>query len=85
MNKLRIGCSGWSYTQWVGRFYPPKPEEFLKLYSKIFDAVEIDSTFYRVPETSTVTFWKNATPYDFLFYPKVSQIITHDLSVASIF
>ncbi len=49
--RLRIGCSGWSYQDWVGPFYPrdAKPGDYLKLYSNVFNAVEIDSTYYRTP------------------------------------
>jgi len=44
--KIRTGCSGWSYSSWVGPFYPDgaTPADFLKLYSKVFHTVEIDST-----------------------------------------
>ena len=77
----RIGCSGWSYNDWVGPFYPPntKPDEYLKLYSRIFDTVEIDSTFYRVPSGEMVNQWYTTTPDEFLFCPKLPKRITHDL------
>lgn len=76
----RIGCSGWSYSDWVGPFYPAssKPEEYLKLYSKIFDVVEIDSTFYRVPSIEMVKQWYSSTPNGFIFCPKLPKRITHD-------
>ena len=78
---FRIGCSGWSYRDWVGPFYPAstKPEEYLKLYSNVFDAVEIDSTFYRVPSSIMVNKWYSSTPNGFLFCPKLPKRITHDL------
>jgi uncharacterized protein YecE (DUF72 family) len=46
-----IGCSGWSYSSWQGPFYPKTIENsrWLKYYSSVFDYVEIDSTFYRIP------------------------------------
>ncbi len=52
----KTGCSGWSYNQWVGPFYPAgaKSSDYLKIYSKIFDLVEIDSSFYRVPDINAV-------------------------------
>ena len=79
--KTRIGCSGWSYNDWVGPFYPTntKPDEYLKLYSRIFDTVEIDSTFYRVPSTEMVNQWYRNTPDQFLFCPKLPKRVTHDL------
>jgi uncharacterized protein YecE (DUF72 family) len=75
----KIGCSGWSYKQWVGAFYPPstRPGDYLRLYSKVFDAVEIDSTFYGIPSIETVKKWYKATPEDFTFCPKFPQEITH--------
>jgi len=77
----RIGCSGWSYSDWVGPFYSTgtKPNEYLKLYSRIFDTVEIDSTFYRVPSAEMVKQWYSTTPDGFLFCPKLPKRITHDL------
>lgn len=80
---VRIGCSGWSYSDWVGPFYPPntKPEEYLKLYSKVFDAVEIDSTFYQVPSSKIVENWHSSTSKDFIFCPKLPKRITHDLQL----
>jgi len=76
----RIGCSGWSYSDWVGPFYPAqtKPEDYLTSYSKVFDSVEIDSTFYRVPSLSMVEHWNSSTPNGFIFCPKLPRRITHD-------
>ncbi len=81
MPDFRIGCVGWSYSPWVGPFYPPKSKQvdFLKLYSRVFDAVEVDSTFYSIPNRTVVESWKNSVPDSFLFCPKVPKEITHDL------
>jgi len=77
---VRIGCSGWSYADWVGPFYPKEttPQQYLSLYSKIFDCVEIDSTFYRAPSPSMVEQWSANTPDGFVFAPKLPKRITHD-------
>jgi uncharacterized protein YecE (DUF72 family) len=77
---LSVGCSGWSYSGWVGPFYPKDawPGEFLQLYAKLFDCVEIDSTFYRMPSRVTVKRWCNVTPSNFIFTPKLPRRITHD-------
>jgi len=77
--KIRTGCSGWSYSSWVGPFYPDgaTPADFLKLYSKVFHTVEIDSTYYKVPEKNTVIKWRDSTPDNFLFSPKFPGEITH--------
>src|SRR5207244_12154670 len=50
-DKLRVGCSGWVYDDWLGGFYPPNTphSDYLKLYSRVFDVVGVDSSFYRHP------------------------------------
>ena len=80
LEKIRIGCSGWSYKDWVGPFYPPNTEakDYLKLYSRTFDCVEIDSSFYRIPSPGMVSQWKNTTPDGFTFSPKLTKKITHE-------
>lgn len=84
--KLRVGCSGWSYEDWVGPFYPKdsKPKDFLKLYSSVFDAVEIDSSFYRIPNQFMIDQWKKNTPDGFLFCPKFPKKITHDSKLQNV-
>src|SRR5579872_1954380 len=78
--KLRLGCLSWTYPDWLGSFYPAgtKPAEFLALYSKTFDLVEIDSTFYRTPSPSTMKQWREKTPLNFLFTAKLPGKITHE-------
>jgi uncharacterized protein YecE (DUF72 family) len=78
--KVRVGCSGWSYKDWVGPFYPPGTEakDYLGLYSRTFNCVEIDSSFYRIPSPAMVSHWKTATPDGFTFSPKLSKKITHE-------
>ena len=79
MNRLHIGTMGWSYDFWVGKLYPEgtASKDFLSEYSKHFNTVEIDSTFYRIPSTETVMKWKEQTPAGFLFSAKFPRIITH--------
>ncbi len=78
--EFRIGCSGWSYKDWVGPFYPSNTEakDYLKLYSRTFDCVEIDSSFYRIPSPGMVSQWKSSTPDGFTFCPKLTKKITHE-------
>jgi uncharacterized protein YecE (DUF72 family) len=80
LGKLRIGCSGWSYKDWQGVFYPKglAAKDYLGYYSKIFNCVEIDSSFYRIPNQFMVAQWKNNTPDAFLFSPKLPRKITHE-------
>lgn len=77
--EIRIGCSGWSYESWVPSFYPYfiKKTEYLDFYSKIFDTVEVDSTFYNIPDVAAVNYWKKHTPDNFRFTSKMPRSITH--------
>ena len=77
---IKIGCTGWSYSGWVGPFYPSSlpPTNQLKHYSSIFDTTEINSTFYRIPSQSNTQKWYNDTPENFIFSAKLPKIITHD-------
>ena len=80
LEKLRIGCSGWSYKDWQGIFYPRglAAKDYLPYYSKVFDCVEIDSSFYRVPNQFMVSQWNANTPAGFVFSPKLPKKITHE-------
>jgi uncharacterized protein YecE (DUF72 family) len=79
-SQLHIGTSSWSSKDWVGPFYPSsiKPEAFIEYYSGVYDTVEIDATFYRMPTQKNVSSWKSRTPPGFTFAVKTPQIITHD-------
>ena len=78
--RLYVGCSGFSYSAWSGHFYPPDLPDAnrLEYYSKAFDFVEIDSTFYRMPSVFTMRKWATTTPAHFRFAVKMPGIITHD-------
>jgi uncharacterized protein YecE (DUF72 family) len=77
---IRIGCSGWSYADWEGPFYPEgtASSEYLGYYADRFPIVEVDSTFYRPPTPKMVRGWLDRTPSDFQFVPKVPRVITHE-------
>jgi uncharacterized protein YecE (DUF72 family) len=77
--QLRIGCSGWNYKSWKGRFYPADlPESrWLAHYASIFDSVEANGTFYRLPELDTFSAWREQTPPGFLMAVKASRFLTH--------
>ena len=78
--KYYLGCSGWSYDGWKGPFYPQDLDNrcWLSYYSQIFDFVEMDSTFYRIPSKFMVNNWDKRTPDNFRFAVKFSKVITHD-------
>lgn len=84
--RLKVGCSGWSYDFWVGPFYPPRTAqgEFLRLYSQVFDVVEVDSSFYRIPPPGMVSTWRRVTPEDFRFTAKFPKKVTHDLKLRGV-
>lgn len=77
---VHIGTQGWNYDAWVGPFYPleTRPADFLTVYARAFDTVEVDSTFYAVPPQKTVRGWAERTPGHFLFALKLPQEITHE-------
>jgi len=78
--ELRLGTQGWNYSAWVGPFYPDgtRAPDFLRLFSRAFDTVEVDSTFYAIPPVSTVRGWASRTPEHFRFALKLPQEITHE-------
>ncbi len=78
-NPIWIGCSGWSYPDWSGPFYPEgmAADEYLSWYAGRFPIVEVDSTFYRIPSKGMVRGWRDKTPDAFRFALKVPQVITH--------
>jgi uncharacterized protein YecE (DUF72 family) len=76
-----LGCSGWSYKEWFGVFYPSYVRDQLRYYSQVFNSVEINSTFYGDPEKAIVQSWcrKVRDRKDFRFSIKMPGSITHDL------
>ncbi len=74
-----IGTSGFSYRHWKGVFYPEElsQKKWLEFYTKSFNTLELNSTFYHLPKESTVKNWVKRTPNDFVFSVKASRFITH--------
>lgn len=81
MVTMHLGTMGFSYNDWERVFYPDglPASNYLKHYSKYFNAVEIDSTFYGTPRLSTVKQWAMVTPHDFRICVKTPRKVTHDL------
>jgi len=75
----RVGCSGWNYKTWRGAFYPSDlpPRRWLEYYAERFDTVEVNNTFYRLPEKSTFVQWHAQVPRGFLMAVKASRFLTH--------
>jgi len=76
---LHLGTSGFHYPHWRGVFYPPElsPDAWLPFYVRHFGAVELNSTFYRLPEVEAFDRWRAETPADFLFALKFSRYGSH--------
>ncbi|MGB8507535.1 MAG: DUF72 domain-containing protein, partial [Pyrinomonadaceae bacterium] len=86
-SQLEIGCQGWNYDDWVTPagaggtvFYPrgTRAADMLGAYARLFETIEVDSTFYAVPSAATIENWKTRTPDDFTFSLKLPQAITHE-------
>jgi uncharacterized protein YecE (DUF72 family) len=79
MAPVHVGCSGWIYRSWAGDFYPPRcpQRRWLEHYATVFDTVEINNTFYRLPSRDAVASWVQRTPEDFVFTVKSSRFLTH--------
>lgn len=77
--RIHIGTSGWHYNHWKGTFYPDKifAEDMLSYYTGQFQTVEINNSFYQLPQKSTLESWKKTVPSRFVFALKGSRYITH--------
>ena len=88
-SKIEIGCQGWNYEDWTTKadgetvFYPrgTKSGEMLEIYAKMFDTIEVDSTFYAIPPSANIENWYKKTPENFTFSLKMPQEITHNLAL----
>ena len=78
--RIRAGTSGWSYKEWKGHFYPEKlaAKDMLRYYAEHFATVEVNNTFYRMPNLTTLEAWAAEVPEDFSFVIKATKRITHD-------
>lgn len=76
---VRVGCSGWQYKHWRGDFYPAElpTSRWFQQYALTFDTVEINNSFYRLPEGATFAKWRDQAPARFLYAVKASRFLTH--------
>jgi uncharacterized protein YecE (DUF72 family) len=81
--EVHIGCSGYYYSSWKNGFYPKgvPASRWLQYYSSVFDTVELNGTFYRKPQLSTLKRYAQITPTGFGFAVKMSRYITHVLKL----
>lgn len=77
--RLRVGCSGWLYRHWRGDFYPAElpTSRWFAHYALAFDTVEINNSFYRLPDAATFAKWREQAPPHFLYAVKASRFLTH--------
>jgi uncharacterized protein YecE (DUF72 family) len=76
---LWVGTSGWHYRDWIGRFYPEDMEvsAWLRYYAERFSTVELNNSFYRLPERTTFESWARQAPEGFVMAVKASRYLTH--------
>ena len=77
---MKVGCCGWSYLDakaYFGDRWKERFESKLAAYASLFELVEINSTFYRIPKEKTAERWRNEVPKEFEFTVKCSQIVSH--------
>lgn len=81
MNKIKwhIGCSGFHYREWKGRFYPESlpQKKWFEFYSTQFNTLELNVTFYRFPQSAVLERWYAQSPPNFCFAVKAPRLITH--------
>ncbi|GHA55131.1 DUF72 domain-containing protein [Pontibacter akesuensis] len=77
--QIYIGTSGWHYNHWKGNFYPNgvKQKGFTEYYTRFFQTVEVNNSFYRLPTPETFSNWRDAVADEFIFAVKASRYITH--------
>ena len=77
--KLHIGTSGWNYNHWKGAFYPEDlpAKKWQSYYMERFHTVEVNNTFYKLPEKTTFQKWRTEAPEGFIYAVKASRYITH--------
>jgi len=77
--KIFVGCPVWANMAWKGKIYPKnaKSTDFLELYARQFNCIELNLTHYRIPDFQMIRKWKKVTPPEFRFCPKIFQGISH--------
>lgn len=73
---IYVGCAKWNKTDLKG-FYPRGTKDELAYYSQQFNSIELNATFYNSPSKDQVATWRDKTPADFKFFPKIPQSISH--------
>jgi uncharacterized protein YecE (DUF72 family) len=85
--KIHVGTSGFGHKEWKGKFYPEKiaAKDMLRFYAGRLNTVEINNTFYHMPQESVLLSWAEQVPEDFVFALKAPQVITHFKQLRNVF
>ncbi len=77
--RVFVGAPNWTEPKWAGKIFPVKTprKDFLKLFSRQFSMIELNATFYRVPDEEGLRVWRDQTPPGFRFCPKFPKLVTH--------
>ena len=77
--RVYVGCTGWAMKDWCGWVYPKacKSADYLKYYGQQFNTIELNTTHYRTPSFADIEKWRDQTPADFRFAPKMLQTVSH--------
>jgi uncharacterized protein YecE (DUF72 family) len=80
---IRVGCSGWLYRDWRGLVYPQQlaQRQWFEHYTSLFDTVELNTTFYRLPKPESVQKWHDAAPPGFVYALKLGQFGSHRMKL----
>ena len=76
LENISIGCAKWNKTDLKG-FYPKGTKDELAYYSTQFNSIELNATFYGMPSSEQVLTWKEKTPENFKFFPKITNTVSH--------
>ena len=78
--QVYIGCPTWANKAWLGSYYPAgtPDKELLHWYSKQFNTIEVNTTYYRIPDTTTINRWRDLVTPNFTFCPKLPQLVSQD-------
>jgi uncharacterized protein YecE (DUF72 family) len=73
---VSVGCAKWN-KQDLKNLYPRGTKDELQYYATQFNSIELNATFYNMPKSSQIDAWRDKTPADFRFFPKITQNISH--------
>ena len=77
--RIGIGAPVWGVKEWLGKIYPTgtPAKDFLPVYARQFNTIELNTTYYRIPDDQTIAHWREATPASFRFCPKFPKDVSH--------